>query len=313
MKLLAYTDGTSHSLKALRFATDLTRRLGADLTVITVRPGTSAIETPPPLGKEIALSDAENLPPGLQVLVNAARNLAEFGLFDVRQALTFREASHGNLFICKTPDGKRVPFYECFGHFIESLNHEIDRHQHSLLIIAPPRRSRLRRIMVGDTARKLALELHTSVLLVRGGDFDSPLVICADGSTASKRQFPLLKMMLPAIRQRIEFLWVKTGNVSEQERQEAEQCLDQAKQWLEACGKRVSIAVIEGHDPEQLILERAGARATLMMGASLRHDVYRRTRGSLPIKVLGQTDSTVLLVKSPPEADPEVFKPPFAC
>jgi hypothetical protein len=41
-----------------------------------------------------------------------------------------------------------------------------------------------------------------------------------------------------------------------------------------------------------------------MMGASLRHDVYRQTRGSLPMRLLSCASASILLVKAPPEADP---------
>jgi hypothetical protein len=44
------------------------------------------------------------------------------------------------------------------------------------------------------------------------------------------------------------------------------------------------------------------------MGASLRHDVHRRVRGSLPLQVLAKTDSSVLLAKLPPEVDTDFFK-----
>jgi nucleotide-binding universal stress UspA family protein len=38
----------------------------------------------------------------------------------------------------------------------------------------------------------------------------------------------------------------------------------------------------------------------IVMGASLRHDVYRRLMGSLPLRVLARTSSSVLLAKQPP-------------
>jgi nucleotide-binding universal stress UspA family protein len=313
MKILVYTDGSSRSTKALRFAADLKRPLNAELAVITVRHGTSAIEQPPPLGIKLSLAPSPDLPPGLQVLMNAARSLSSHGLFSDRQDITLKEATHSTYFVCRTDDQEKIPFFECFGPFIEAINQEIDRYDYDLLVIAPPRRNRLRRLFRGDTSRKLALELSTSVLLVRGGSTDSRFVVCADGSTASKRQFPLLKMLLPAIRQDIELLWVESGKTDAESLRDAEKCLGEAKQWLENCGKRARLNKLVGQSPAHSIVEAAGSDAIIMMGASLRHDVYRQTRGSLPIRVLNQSESTILLVKSPPEADPEVFKPPFSC
>jgi hypothetical protein len=49
------------------------------------------------------------------------------------------------------------------------------------------------------------------------------------------------------------------------------------------------------------------------MGASLRHDVYKRMMGSFPIQILSRTESSMILVKLPPDADTDFFKDPFAC
>jgi SulP family sulfate permease len=32
------------------------------------------------------------------------------------------------IFVCNAPAGQRIPFYVCFGHMIEILNHEIEKH-----------------------------------------------------------------------------------------------------------------------------------------------------------------------------------------
>ncbi|UCF94063.1 MAG: universal stress protein [Desulfobacterales bacterium] len=313
MKLLAYTDGRPNSAKALRFAAELKTRLGAELAVITVRPGTSAIETPPPLGEEIPLHRRTDLPPGLQILAAAVDELTAGSLLDRPQAITIRELRHGHLFVCKTPSGERVPFYECFGHFTEMLNYEIDQHRYDLLIIAPPRRNRVQRVVLGDTNRKLALDLHTSVLIVRGGGPNSRFLVCSDGSASGRRPFPLLKLLLPAIRPPIELLWARRSDTALEDVQRAEECLQLAQQWLQACGKESLATQLQGDQVVDLILATAGSDAVVLMGASLRHDVIRRTRGSLPMKVLARTESSVLLAKLPPEADTGLFKDPFTC
>jgi hypothetical protein len=51
----------------------------------------------------------------------------------------------------------------------------------------------------------------------------------------------------------------------------------------------------------------------VVVGASLRHDVYRQTRGSLPIRLLSRARASVLLVKTPPAADPAADSGPLAC
>jgi len=50
-----------------------------------------------------------------------------------------------------------------------------------------------------------------------------------------------------------------------------------------------------------------------MMGGSLRHDVYRRMLGSLPMRILERTPSSVLIVKRFSEDDLDFMKDPFTC
>lgn len=313
MKLIVYTDGGPTANKALAFAAQWVRQLQAELAVITVRGETHAMETPPPLGREVPPSDWERLPGGLQILTNAARQLAEEGLLVLPAGITVRETPHSHFFACPSPDGRKITFHECFGPFIEALNREIDRYRFDLLIIAPPPRSRLRRLFLGDTTRKLALELHTSVLIVRGGTPESRLVICADGSASGKRSFPLLRHLLPSIQQPVEFLWVRSPNVSADAVAQAEHCLTQAEQWLQTCGKTSRVTQIENAHPADAISTAAGADALVVIGASLRHDVYRRTLGTLPMRLLARTQASVLLAKAPPEADPGTYQGRFAC
>ena len=69
MKLLVYTDGGPTADKALDFAAHWARHLQAELAVITVRSETHAMETPPPLGREVRTADWGGLPEGLQILM----------------------------------------------------------------------------------------------------------------------------------------------------------------------------------------------------------------------------------------------------
>jgi nucleotide-binding universal stress UspA family protein len=313
MKLLAYTDGKSESIRALNFAAALKKRLGAELAVITVRSGTHATEAPPPLGVDIPLAESRQLPKGLRILTDAARLLAEGSLLVSPDAIVIQDMPHGHMFACQTNSEDRISFYECFGHFIEALNHEIDKNDYHLLIIGPPRRNGFQRILSSDAARQLALDLHTSFLVVRGGGPDSRYLVCADGSPSSRRQFPLLKQLLPAVRRPIDITWVRRPAAEVNEISEAEECLSHASKWLEDCQKKGVLHRREGDRTADLIIETAGSESVIVMGASLRHDVYRRMRGSISMEVLSRTGSSVLVVKLPPEADSEYFKEPFTC
>jgi nucleotide-binding universal stress UspA family protein len=313
MKILAYTDGKENSLAALRFAAALSVRLSARLAVITTRSGTPATEEPPPLTESIALGEGVNLTPGIQVLVDAARTLASEGFALNQPAIEIHEARYGYLFFGQTVAGEPINFYECFGHFVEALNLQVAEHGYDLVVISPPRRRLLPKLMLGDPARKLALDLDTSLLVVRGGNIDSRVLICADGSAASRRIFPLLRHLIPALEGEMALIWVEKPDLDEKAAADARDLMAHAREWLNNCGKGGEILHKKGGSPRDVILEEAGEDAVIVMGASLRHDVYRRMMGSMTMQILTRTDASFLLIKQPPEADAEYLRDPFSC
>ncbi|MFZ1983487.1 MAG: universal stress protein [Desulfatitalea sp.] len=314
LKILVYTDGTPATYSALHFAAELKKRcLEAELAVITVRSGTHAAEEPPPVGREIPLSQAAALPKGPRILIDALAILAAEAVLDRPLGITLRDMPKGHMFVCKGPDGARIPFYESFGPFVETLNREVDEHAYDLLVVAPPRHGKLGRIVRGDTTRKLALDLNTSLLVVRGGGPASRYLVCADGSVAARRQFPLLRQLLPAIGPPVDLMCVQEPSMDAQSIKEAQECLQHARDWLAACGKQGAIVMKAGTVPAEEILTAAGHDSVIVMGASLRHDIYRRMLGSLPMQIMARTAASVLLVKRPPEAGADFMKDPLAC
>jgi nucleotide-binding universal stress UspA family protein len=307
VKVLVYTDGTSAAAAALGVGVDLGERLNAGITILTARGGTHATEEPPPVGVEIPGEEWGQLQPGILILVKALEQLAGMGFIASQESLKISAVRSGYLFLGSTPAGQRVPFYERYGHLIEVLNHEIDEHHHDLMVIAAPRRSRLGRLVSGDRARRLVLDLHGSLFLMRGGTMDSRFLVCADGSPSARRLFPLLRQLLPVVRGPVDIIWVRTPGAAQEELSEGRDCVQRARAWLDRCGKSGDLLMPEGDRPTDLILEAAGNDSVVVMGGSLRHDVHRRVRGSLPLQVLSRTESSVLLAKVPPEADAEFF------
>jgi nucleotide-binding universal stress UspA family protein len=314
IKLLVYIDGKPDAVRALHFAAELKKRLNAELSVITVRHGTHATEEPPPVGTKLTANQRAKLSHGgLRTLLDAASVLFDEGVLKPIDSIQIRDIPQGYMFVCKGATDDRIAFYVGFGHFIEVINKEVDEHGYSLLITALPRRSRMGRLMNGSMARNLALDLHTSLLVVRGGGPDSRFLICADGSPSARRQFPMLQQILPAIRQPIDILCLSSPEMPPHAIKDAEACVQRAKDWLTECRKLGIVAVRESHRRSETILEIAGENAVIMMGSSLRHDIYRRIRGSLPLYILEHTASSVLLVKRLPEGDPDFVKDPHAC
>ena len=169
MKILIYTDGKPAAAAALRLGATLAERIEGEINLLTVRAGTPATEEPPPVGVEIPQGQWSELQPGIQVLIEAMENLTNTGLLSHQNSIKISAVRNGYLFLGSTPSGRRVSFYERYGHLVELLNHEIDQHYHDLVVIAPPKRSGLGRFMAGDKARQIAIDLHASILMARGG------------------------------------------------------------------------------------------------------------------------------------------------
>jgi nucleotide-binding universal stress UspA family protein len=313
IKLLVYTDGKPDSIRGLHFAAELKKRLNAGLSVITVRRSTHAAEEPPPVGATLTADRYAALPHGLRILLDSASVLVDEAVLAPIDAIRIRDIPQGHMFVCNGVLDERIAFYECFGPLVEAINREVDEHGYSLLIAAPPRRGRLGRLLIGNLARNLALDLHTSLLIVRGGGPDSRFLVCADGSPSALRQFPMLRQLLPAIRKPVDILCLSSPGLHPRTIREAEAYLQRARDWLTECRKLGAAVVRESHDRSQTILEIAGEDSVIMLGSSLRHDVYRRIRGSLPLRILERTASSVLLVKRLPEGDPDFTKDPLAC
>ncbi|MGA8242527.1 MAG: universal stress protein [Desulfobacterales bacterium] len=314
IKMLVYTDGKPDTVRALHFAAEFKKRLNAELSVITVRSGTHAAEKPPPVGVKLTADQRAELPHGgLRTLLDSAFVLVDEGVLSPIDSIQIRDIPQGHVFVCNGVADDRIAFYECFGPFVEAINKEVNEHGYSLLIAALPRHGRLGRLMIGSTERKLALDLHTSLLVVRGGGPDNRFLVCVDGSPSAQRQFPVLKQLLPAIQQPIDILCLNSPDMPPQMIKDAETCMQRARDWLIECRKLGLVEIRESHNRSETILEIAGENTVIMMGSSLRHDVYRRIRGSLPLHILESTPSSVLLVKRLPEGDPDFMKAPYSC
>lgn len=297
----------------LRIGVKLSQSLDAEICFLTARRGTPATEEPPPVGVEIPWEQRGELQPGIQILTQAMEILIKTGFLAPQENINIRAVRNGYLFLGSTPSGHRVPFYERYGYLIDVLNYEVDEHQQDLVIVGAPRRQGVGRFVGGDRANLLARELHASVLLVRNGDLNSRFLVCADGSPSARRLFPLLKQLLPAVDGPVDLMWIQEPDTSREEREAGSECVQRARAWLESCGKEGDLLLREGEQPEEMILEEAGDESVIVMGASLRHDVHRRMRGSVPLQVLAKTESSVLLAKLPAEVGADFFETLDTC
>ena len=313
MRILTYKHEKTAVEKVLRIGAEMSQSLDAEICFLTARSGTPATEEPPLVGVDIPWEQRGKLQPGIQILTQAMELLTKTGFLSPQDSINIRAVRNGYLFLGATPSGRRVPFYERYGHLIEVLNYEVDEHQQDLVVVGAPRRQGLGRFVSGDRANHLARDLHVSVFLVRGGDLNSRFLVCADGSPSARRLFPLLKQLLPAVRGPVDLIWVREPDATEEETEAGNECVQRARAWLDSCGKEGDLLLRAGERPEKLILEEAGDESVIVMGGSLRHDVHHRVRGSLPLQVLAKTESSVLLAKLPPEVDADFFAELDSC
>ncbi|HSO63273.1 MAG TPA: universal stress protein [Desulfobacterales bacterium] len=313
MKILAVVDGKPASVSALKTAMEFAERLRAELGVISIRSGTHAMEDPAPVGVDIPTGARPTMPPGIRNLMEAADVLVASGVLAPFKTIKLRDVPHGHLFFGLKANGERLPFCERFGGLIAELNEEIATHQYNLVVIAALRRGAFGRFAPMNVPRQMALDLHCSFLIVRGGTPASRFMVCADGSPSSRRIFTFLQKIQPAITGPVELICARRPDEPEADRAKAEHFLAQARAWLSRCGKSVRVLQPEGKKRFELILEAAGSDAVIVMGESHMHDVRRRTLGTLPLKVMARTDSSFLLVKQPTEPEPEMFEETFAC
>jgi nucleotide-binding universal stress UspA family protein len=308
LKILTYKHEKTAVEKVLRIGAEMSQSLDAEICFLTARSGTPATEEPLPVGVDIPWEQRGELQPGIQILTQAMELLIKTGFLAPQDNINIRAVRNGYLFLGATPSGRRVPFYERYGHLLEVLNYEVDEHQQDLVVVGAPRRSGLGRLVSGDRANHLARDLHASVFLVRSGDLNSRFLVCVDGSTSSKRLFPLLDQILPAVFGQVDIIFVRKPDATEEELRAGSECAQRARGWLDSCGKEGDLLLREGDRPEELIFEEAGDESVIVMGGSLRHDVHHRVRGSLPLQVLAKTESSVLLAKLPPEVGTDFFE-----
>ena len=112
---------------------------------------------------------------------------------------------------------------------------------------------------------------------------------------------------------KVDLIWVREPDATEEEVEAGKDCVQRARSWLDSCGKEGNLLLREGERPQELILEEAGGDSVIVMGATLRHDVHHRVRGSLPLQLLSKTESSLLLAKLPPEVDAGFFEALDTC
>ena len=120
----------------------------------------------------------------------------------------------------------------------------------------------------------------------------------------NNRRYPFPKML--------SLLWLARKRHRERHPSHlCHQCI--AHSFVAMICQRIPHLMAQDHGETRFIVATAGDDAVVFLGASLRHDVYRRLLGSLPIQILARTKYSVLVVNALPEGDRDFFADPDSC
>jgi len=305
MKIFAYLENTPLCTIALRTAGRLAQRLATDLTVITSRTGTVVTEPQPPVGRDLPRAEWPALPPGLALLTRALAELEAIGVVARTEAIRIREESGDvRVFRVAMAGGQVAAFQVRFGSPLATIQAAVEGGGDcDLLVIADPGKRGLHRVVTTNLAHRAALDVMISVLAVKGDHLDSRVILCADGSKSARRAYPLLRQLLPALGGRMDVLGVHERLANDEIKETCVICAERARSWLVNAGKESTVHIKEGESAADVILAESGDDALIVLGASLRSDLARRLKGSVPMHVMEKSRASVLLVKTLPEAE----------
>jgi nucleotide-binding universal stress UspA family protein len=200
-------------------------------------------------------------------------------------------------------NGPGIAFAVSFGSPLPAIQAAVEDGDHDLLVIADPGKKGLHRVVTTNLAHRTALDTMISVLAVKGDHLDSRVILCADGSKSARRAYPLLRRLLPALGGRVDVLGVHEHRTEDLVKETCVVCAERARTWLTGAGKVSDVHIKEGESAVDVIDAESGDDALVVLGASLRSDLARRLKGSVPLRVMEKGHASVLLVKTLPEEE----------
>ncbi|MBI1362782.1 MAG: hypothetical protein GC134_02265 [Proteobacteria bacterium] len=290
---LSYTDGSPETAEAVRSAARLVKAGKGKLDVLTVT-------DPLPFKDEqarrndIPVTEWQSLPAGLNKLAQSVLPLlAEEGLITIPETLSFKEET-SNRYSIRLTDVNGQPlrlWVDYIGSYdaITRLNEEAD---HDMVVVSASSSGLLGRLLGKDLTSQLALNLPTSLLVVKEPVHPTtPFVLCSDGSESSRRAFGALRRLVPLLKSNIHIL-VNEG-----------QDPSTLHAWLEKRKLAGNIMTMPAdlEDPAGEIISMVHPGQVLVLGASMRSTLAKKMHGSVPQEVIKRGTFSVLLSKELPE------------
>lgn len=307
ISILVYTDGTDSSIDAVRSGIRLAAETGGTLDILhtTLAPlETEVEENAPHVGEPLPREKWPELPEGLRHLaLDVISWLAAEKLCKVPDEIQIRH--HGATLRRVIMEKSKVPIrlWLAYDQPNEALTTLVKENKTDLVIIRGEETSLLKRLLGNNLAEAMALNLPTSILVIRGPVYpDTPFVIASDGSESSKRTFGILRKILPAIKNPVGMLVKKGADTKD------------LQDWLAAHKLKGHVETLDVREdgetsPLNEIMDKLPPNRVLVLGASMRNFILRAFTGSLPLALVRAAPFSVLISKElPDKADQEIRK-----
>jgi len=303
MTILVCYDGGEEARKALGCVANLLAATPANLTVLFVRPkAPSGFQEMVAMARE-KIVDWELDLPGLVVLRQAEALLAERGQVEEDDEGQPAKLRHGLREL-----GKGLLEAHFYGHHDEHIRlrlrdggdpagvilNELDSLPYDLVVMGSRGRKGLKRWVMGSTAQRVALFSEQTVLVVRGAGELQKVLVCSDGSEAAERAVRFVGPLAKAKGCDVTLFSVATEAA---EREAAERRLDRGLSLLAGAGVTAVSRIGVAEDRAEEILNASEEYDLTILGVSGRSHIRRYLMGSVPLKVLEHSPSSVMIVK----------------
>jgi nucleotide-binding universal stress UspA family protein len=296
---LVYTDGSPQSAEAVRSAARLVKAGKGRLDVLTVA-------DPLPYKEEaqnrndIPTADWPSLPAGLEKLaMGILPLLVEEGLTPLPQTLSFREEPDNRYSIRLTDvNGQPLRLWVSYTGSYDAITQLTEEADHDMVVVSASSSGLLGRILGKDLTSKLALNLPTSLLVVKEPvHVTTPFVLCSDGSDSSRRAFGALRRLVPLLKSSVHIL-INEG-----------QDPTPLHAWLDKrhLAGHVMTMPADLEDPAGEIIRIVHPGQVLVLGASLRATLAKKVQGSVPQEIIRRGGFSVLLSKELPDGEDTEF------
>lgn len=303
MNILVCYDGGDEARSALACVAELVAKAPANITILFVRP-----KSPSGFKEMIAMAREKivdwNLDlPGLVVLREAEALLAKRNAIEEEAEGQPTQLRHGfkqlekglmEIHMMGVRDEHIRLRLRDGGDPAGVILNELDSLPYDMVVMGSRGKKGLKRWLMGSTAQRVALFSNQTVLVVRGKVPLHSVLLCTDGSAAAEKAVGFVGPLAKAKGCDLTVFGVANEEAS---RGEAESAISHAVSLVAEAGITAKSAVAVGSSRADLILNAAKDFDVTVLGVSGKSHMRRFLMGSVPLKVLENSPTSVMIVK----------------